>query len=325
MPNTKRILITGAFGNLGILAAKQALAQGYSVRCFDVPTVKNRRLATVMQKDKPNLELVWGDIRQLDQHPNLLKGCQAVIHLASVLPPLTETNPDLAAQINVHGTQQLLQLAEQQQSLSSFIYASSVTVFGPPRQTPSVKNVHDATQASDQYTHHKLQCETLIQSSSLPWTILRVGVAVDSRTTQTDWQTLQRLLRVHPDNALEYVHPNDVAVALCNALRQPQARQRVLLIGGGPSCRVTQQIFLNAALNGCGLTLKANSFGNDPYYTHWMDTQESQQLLNYQRHQFSDYQQEMAQAFKHLRYALLPIRPLANWLLNRMVYQLNKN
>ena len=320
-----KVLITGAWGNLGVMCVEQALAAGHEVRCFDLPGKKNRQTAHEFQlQHQQPLEIRWGDISHLPADADLLQGIDAVIHNASVLPPLSENNPALAYQVNVEGTAQLIRLAEKSGTAIPFVFPSSVTVFGKPTVSPSLKTVHDPTCATDHYTNHKLLCEKLLQQSQLNWCILRVGVSVDSRTTKTDLNTLKGLLKVNPDNALEFVHPKDVACAMCNAVTTPPACKKILLIGGGAHCRVTQAQFMNAALNGCGLHLKPASFGDNPYYTHWMDTEESQQLLNYQQHTFSDYQREMAAAMKTIRTAVLPFRPLANWLLNRWVAQLSK-
>ena len=40
-----KLLITGAFGNLGLMCVKQALELGYSLRCFDIETSATRKLS----------------------------------------------------------------------------------------------------------------------------------------------------------------------------------------------------------------------------------------------------------------------------------------
>lgn len=40
-----KVLLTGAFGNLGTHTLRELLAQGHTVRCFDVATEANRRQA----------------------------------------------------------------------------------------------------------------------------------------------------------------------------------------------------------------------------------------------------------------------------------------
>ncbi|MCG8313166.1 MAG: NAD(P)-dependent oxidoreductase [Pseudomonadales bacterium] len=314
-----KILITGALGNLGILCIEESLARGYDVRCLDLDNPQNQRTARKLQhRYGSRIAFAWGDISQIALHTNLLANIEAIFHNACILPPGTEFRPDLAFAVNVDGTRQLIRLAEQQAQKVRFVYPSSVTVFGPRSSHNKAMGCEDPTIASDHYTQHKLLCESSLKASNLDWVIFRVGVSVDSRTTKTDLATLKQLLRTDPDNRLEYVHPKDVAFAMCAALTHQDVVHRTLLIGGGKHCQITQREFLNAALGGCGLHLGKHSFGNAPYYTHWMDTDESQQLLNYQHHTFAHYRQEMADTFKTTRRLLAPIRPLANWFLNRV-------
>ena len=53
-----RILLTGAFGNIGAHTLPQLLADGHTVRCFDVVSATNRRL-TARWWDQ--VEVVWGE------------------------------------------------------------------------------------------------------------------------------------------------------------------------------------------------------------------------------------------------------------------------
>jgi hypothetical protein len=46
-----------------------------------------------------------------------------------------------------------------------------------------------------------------------------------------------------------------------------------------------------------------------------MDSAEAQELLEFQRHTFEDYEQEMAQKMRLIRIGIWPLRPLLNRLL----------
>lgn len=311
-----KILITGAFGNLGLMCVDRALALGYDVRCFDIGSKKNQEIA---QRYGDRIETFFGDIRDTYRMKHVVKGVVGIIHNASVLPPLTELDPSFAKDVNVEGTRSLIVCAEAENRLMRFIFPSSVTVFGLPSFNEAPRTVLDSVEPTDQYTHHKLICETMLKESQLEWCVLRVGVSVDSRTLRTDWATFKKLLQVHADNPLEYVHPKDVAFAMCQALTAKEASKKVLLIGGGKDCQVTQKQFLGAAMNACGLTLESDSFGQDAFYTHWMNTEESQRILQYQTHYFSDYINEMQVALKKVRILLTPFRPIVNKVFNAVM------
>ena len=80
-----KLLITGAFGNLGMMCVRQSLAMGYAVRCFDVDNPATRERAAEFSG---KVETVFGDIRDKAQLENLVAGVDAIIHNASLLPPL---------------------------------------------------------------------------------------------------------------------------------------------------------------------------------------------------------------------------------------------
>jgi len=307
-----RVLITGAFGNLGLMCVEQALALGHDVRCFDIFSAKNKKIAKGYGR---RVETVFGDIRDEEIVKRALSGVEAVIHNASLLPPLTETNVEFSREVNVAGTGRLIKLAGAEKVSMRFVFPSSVTVFGLPSIDEPARTIEDAIKPSDNYTSHKITCEEMLADSQLEWCVLRVGVSVDSRTLRTDYSTFKKLLQVRADNPLEYVHPKDVAFAMCQALVEKEAARKILLIGGGSDCQVTQYQFLGCAINACGLTLNPTIFGQEYFYTHWMNTEESERILRYQTVGFSDYEQEMKHRLRYIRWLLTPIRPVANKIL----------
>ena len=307
-----KVLLTGAFGNLGLLCAEQLLADGHRLRCTDIDGPAQRELAA---RFNTRCEVQLGNICDHDRLPSLLEGVDAVIHLASLLPPNTDKQPALAQAINVDATQALIDLATRQPTPPLFIFPSSLTVFGPSQRENPLRRVNDPVAISDNYTRHKLAIENALRQSTLPWIIMRVGVSVDARTTRTEREVLRQLLGVHPDTPMEYIHPRDVACAMSRALQTPEAQGKVLLLGGGKRCQISHHQFMNAAFTALGLPQSAKIHGNDNYYTHWLDTDESQTLLQFQQHSFDDYQRELAEKFARLRRWTLPLRPLLKPLL----------
>lgn len=312
----KRVLITGAFGNLGLMCVRQALQMGYVVRCFDLENKRSQRIARQLSGQ---IETILGDIRDSEVQREIVKDVDAIIHNASLLPPVTENNPELAWGINVEACKSLIQCAGQSGKRPVFIFPSSVTVFGMPEPGESPRTINDSVMATDNYTHHKLAVEAALRDSNLSWVILRVGVAVDARTLSTDRKTFRQLIDVCAENPLEYVHPRDVAYAMCKAVSTAGAIHKTLLIGGGKSCQVTQRAFVNIAFESLGLPLPLSVHGGDRFYTHWMDTAEAQRLLGFQRHGIADYQQEMAAKLKPIRTLIWPLRWLFRPLLPRII------
>ena len=313
-----KILITGAFGNLGLMCIEQALALNYDVVAFDLKTLKNEKTAEKF----PTITPVFGDICDAELLSVLLDGVDAIIHNASVLPPLTENNPALAEKINIDACKTLIQYAEKSACPPVFIFPSSVTVFGLPESPYALKNADDNIIATDNYTRHKITIEKYLQQCSLPWVILRIGVSVDARTLKTDRATFKSLLQIRADNPLEYIHPKDVALAMCQAAVKTQARGKILLLGGGPSCQITQRAFISTAFSALGLHLPESIHGQNSFYTHHMNTVQSQQILQFQQHTFADYIIDMQKTLNPLKNLLWPLRWIINPLLGPLLRRL---
>lgn len=315
MTASNTVLVTGAFGNLGQMVLQSLKQRGFRVLAMDLDNPRNRKLASTLTCYD---EIVWGDLRTVDFKP-ALQGCVAVIHLGAVLPPVTENAPALAHDINVNATLRLIADIETRVNKPLLVYPSSVTLFGCPEPPQTLMRATDPVTPTDNYTRHKLAVEQALAASSIPWAVLRVGVSVDSRTLGADLSMMRKLFAVSPDNPLEYVHPVDVATAMVNTINNPRAEGKIFLIGGGESCRITQHQFLSAALDALGVSLPRSMLGTDRYYTSWMDTAESNDILQFQQHTFADYQADMRQRLRFLRPFLKPLAPLVLWIMQKLL------
>lgn len=307
-----KVSITGAFGNLGIMCVNKAIELGHDVTCFDLNTAQNRKQARKFS----NIKTVLGDIRDTSILKAVVEGADAIIHNASVLPPVTDNCPELACSINVDACKALIDIAGESAKNPVFVFPSSVTVFGKPENNTSLKQSCDPVSPTDRYTQHKVMIEEYLKASSLNWVVLRVGVSVDARTLTTDKKTLISLLSIKPDNPMEYVHPKDVALAMCNALNAPKANNKVLLIGGGSDCQISHYQFMSTAFQAFGLDLRLSVLGKGSFYTHWMDTDEANRILKFQQHTFSDYKKEMHRKMRFVRPFIFCLSFIVNPLMN---------
>ena len=307
------VLVTGAFGNLGRRVLAELTARGHRVAAMDLDTPANRKGAA--QAKGAFDQVIWGDIRQVDW-PAALRDVRAVIHLAAILPPLTDRAPDLAKAVNLDATLALIAALEAQAEPALLVFPSSVTVFGYPTGT-ALKQVTDAPKPSDAYTQHKVAVEERLAKSAIPWVVLRIGVSIDGHIPKTEKNMTQRMFATAPDSPVEYVHPADVALAAVNAIDNPAALRSIWLIGGGPSCRVTQYDLLAAPLQAMGVDLPRTMLGDGAFYTHWMDTAHSERVLRFQRHSFDDFRKELRSTIGRWRPIARPLAPLIRWGLAR--------
>ena len=312
-----KVLLTGAFGNLGSLVLKTLLQHGYSVIAFDLRSSSNLRVAKSFTHS-PNAVVHWGDIRDQAQVRYLVQQVDAVIHLAAIIVPFSESNPALAYEVNVLGTRYIVDTIQAMERKPLMAYCSSFAVFGPQGQPPP-RTLNETPIATDHYSQHKIACEDMVKRMQSPWIILRLGGMADSRMRHRGLDQAKYALSMAATNRFEYIHPQDAATAFVNSLTQTAAHNKIHLIGGGPGCQVTHKDVLNAALGAIGITLSESDFGESALYADWADTSESQRLLQFQHHSFESFRRENLEAFRFIRPFVQPLAPLIKRLLKLSV------
>ena len=109
---------------------------------------------------------------------------------------------------------------------------------------------------------------------------------------------------------MQFLHPRDAGLALANAVTSDEIWGKALLLGSGPESQIYYRDFVNALMQAMGVgRLPDEAFSTKPYYTVWMDTSESQRLLDYQRHTFADFAREMPSLIGYRRHWVRLLRP----------------
>jgi UDP-glucose 4-epimerase len=301
-----KLLLTGALGNVGSHTLPELLRRGHEVRCLVRSTPANRRRAKALTGGSARAEIVWGDLTDPDAVHRAAEGTEVVIHLAAVIPPLSEEDPAFAERINVGGTANII--AASLAASAKLIFSSTLDVHGHTPGLGRLRQVDDPLIATDAYSGHKIEAERLIRASGLTFAIFRLA----------DVPVLA-LRKAHPimfsiglHNRIESVHADDAGLALANALETPAIWGRTFFIGGGASCQLTYGDYLTRLLAAMGLRpLPDNAFSTNDYATDWLDTTESEALLHYQRHSFDDIAQAIAATLGWRRHLLPLAAPVA--------------
>jgi len=266
------------------------------------------------------VETVWGDIRSPDSIGACVAGCDAIIHNAGVLAPASEKHPELAHAVNVGGTKNLLDAMRRQPQPPVIVFASSLSVCGPRVPGGPPLNSADPAVGTDNYTSNKAECEQLLAESGLPYVIFRIGVSVGVNAAAGDLSpdVFRVLFSIDPRTRLEWVHPEDVALAQVRAIQAPDALGRILMIGAGESGRLTFAEFYGAMFDATGVgRFPPEAYGIGAYYCDWLDTAESQALLRYQRHSFGQFIEQLRRASRFTRLLVRPFSPLIRWFMLR--------
>ena len=303
-----RVLLTGAFGNVGSQALEALLAAGHQVTCFDLGNRANRRAA---RRYGARIRAVWGDLRSPEDVSAAVRDQDVVVHLAFIIPKLSatgvesESRPDWAREINVGGTRNLIEAMQTQPNPPRLLFSSSYHIYGRTQHLPPPRCADDPLQPTEHYARHKVECERMIRASGLEWLIFRFA-AVLPLGLRPD----TGMFDVPLENRMEYVHVRDVAAAIATAVGREDVWGRVLLIGGGPRCQYRFGEIAERLLGVMGVgMLPEEAFSRVPFCTDWMDTTESQGLLQYQQHDLEDYAQEMRRELGALRLVIRATRP----------------
>jgi nucleoside-diphosphate-sugar epimerase len=129
----KRYLITGGAGFIGSHLVEELVRRGEEVRVLDnFLTGKRENLQPFLK----SLELIEGDIRDLDTCRRAADGVDFVLHQAA-LPsvPRSIEDPRLSHDINVTGTVNVL-LASKDAGVRRVVFASSSSVYGDDPNLP---------------------------------------------------------------------------------------------------------------------------------------------------------------------------------------------
>lgn len=310
---TQTILVTGALGNIGSFATQELLSRGKRVIAFEKDSPVTRKQAKRLQH--PNLRVHWGDITRADSVRDAMQEADGVVHLAGIFPPLSESNPALSHAVNVEGTRHILD-AMDATGTGRLVFASSIAVYGKQQgKIPPPLKVTDPVAPDDHYGEHKAEGERMISASGTDWTLLRVSACPPANVKSMTSFKEAPIFDNHPDSRMEVIHPADAGLAFANAIDREQSIGKILLLGGGEKNRLTTQQMFNIMAASMGLPpLPREAFqitDNIDFHGDWLDTEESQQLLEFQRYSAEQLYQDFRQSLGIARYGLFAMKPFA--------------
>lgn len=143
----KSILLTGGAGFIGSHLTERLLQKGWQITCIDNfdsfynPERKRRNVHAFLSH--PHYRLLEADIRDIETLKTQGAGFyDAIVHIAAragVRPSILD--PMLYQQVNVQGTQNMLELAKEW-GVKQFVFASSSSVYGINPKVPWSEEDH---------------------------------------------------------------------------------------------------------------------------------------------------------------------------------------
>jgi nucleoside-diphosphate-sugar epimerase len=266
------VLITGGAGSVGRILVSRLRQDQRTVRVFDLPTMNYAGLEGV-----DGIEVIKGDITDVDTVRRAVDGVEAVIHLAALLPPASERDRAKTFAVNVDGTSHIVRALESLAPQARLVFSSSVSTYGDTTQEPPPVRVGHVQRAIDVYAESKIVGEQVLHDSRATWVILRIaGIAVPA------FQEPPAVWPFMPDQRLELVHRNDVVTAIHQASTAPAVPGQVFNIAGGATWQLTGREYVGRLYDLLGVSPEEARFRTSPGWVDWYDTQASQQLLSYQ-------------------------------------------
>ena len=221
-----RILITGGAGFIGSAFAQLAITKGYQVTVLDNLSRSSDSEFEALRAI--GVDCILGDIRNEETVSHAMKDCSYVVHFAAqVSVPESIQNPDETIDINVNGTQILVNESKKG-SIRKFVLASSAAVYGNNNSLPHKEA--EIGEALSPYAKSKLKNEEQIkdlnsidcQTFALRFfNVYGLNKSIKSRSSAVIPSFIEQMLRrknpvVFGDGkqSRDFVHIDDV----CNAI-----------------------------------------------------------------------------------------------------------
>lgn len=129
MHMTKKVLITGGTGFLGVHLARKFLKEKYVVTLFDLAELDAEDLIG-------KVKVVLGDIRDSKIINKALIGQDYIVHAAAALP--IQVDKKVIFSVNIDGTRNILSSALKNK-IKRLVFISSTAVYGVPKHLPETE------------------------------------------------------------------------------------------------------------------------------------------------------------------------------------------
>jgi nucleoside-diphosphate-sugar epimerase len=288
MKNKTRILLTGASGTVGYEVLKQLYQQRdkFEITVFGT---RSKRSLKHLSPFKDGIQIVYGNISSYEDVKAACSDKDFVIHLAAIIPPLADEEPELAFKVNTTGTENLVRNLEILSPDAFFLYSSSISVYGDRLKTPMIK-VGDPliTSEGDEYAKTKIKAEQIIRDSKLNWSIFRLTAIMGNHK-------ISKLMFHMPlETSMEIATPEDSARAFVLAVEnQAQISKKIFNLSGGESCRTTYRELLSDSFEIFGLgklNFPDKTFAEKNFHCgFYEDGDDLENILHFRKDTLQDY------------------------------------
>ncbi len=299
MMKNSKILVTGADGFIGSHLTESLIRQGYDVRAFVYYNSFNSWgwLDSSPSDIKKGLDVFSGDIRDPHGVREAMKGCDTVLHLASLIAiPYSYHSPDTYVDTNIKGTLNVLQAAREL-GVSKVVHTSTSEVYGTALYVPI--NESHPLQGQSPYSASKIGADQLAlsfyRSFETPVAIIRpfntYGPRQSARaviptiiTQLASGKEKIKLGALSPTRDFNYVQ--DTVRGFISIMNSEKAIGEVINIGSNYEISIGETAEVIAEVMGKKVEIETDEIrlrpGKSEVERLWADNQKAKQLLGWQ-------------------------------------------
>jgi len=323
-----KILITGAFGNIGKAVLEESYKRGHEIIVFEVENKKTHKNArNYRQKIKT---VLFGDIQNFEDIKKAVRNCDAVIHLAAIIPPISKKCRELTMDVNYGGTINLINAIKETKRNIPFIFTSSASVMGPTQLQNKLVDRHDPMIITGNYEESKIKSETFLKKNADNYLIFRLAGVLPNFSVLSfmgAFPLMEEIFDMHPDMRLEMIMAEDVATALVTGLEKLKSgvakKNQAYILGGGEKngWQLRGREFISRLFGSLSLPVPDQKYFTqdiNKYHLDWYDTKEAQQEFNFQDHSIDYFFKQIKKTFRVFKLFILLFRKIIMMKILRM-------
>jgi NAD dependent epimerase/dehydratase len=294
-----KILVTGADGFIGSHLTEELVRQGYDVKAFVYYNSFNSWgwLDTSPESIKKELEVFAGDIRDPHGVKEAMKGCDVVLHLASLIAiPYSYHSPDTYVDTNIKGTLNVLQAAREL-DIQKVVHTSTSEVYGTAQYVPIDEN--HPLQGQSPYSASKIGADQMAtafyRSFNTPVAIIRpfntYGPRQSARavipTIITQIASGKRKIKLgslHPTRDFNYI--KDTVNGFISVMTHDESIGEVINIGSNFEVSIGETAKLIAEIMGVDIEIETDDVRIRPKKSEverlWADNSKAKALLGWE-------------------------------------------
>lgn len=256
--NPKVVFVTGGTGTMGQETIKQLLSRAPRFKVRMLARRSDKNYAVAKKLAHPFLEVIWGDMTDLDCIRRCVTGADAVLHIGAMVSPAADKYPEQTLRTNIGSTLSIIKCIKEQPNADDikFVYVGTVAETGDRQYPIHMGRCGDPINPSihDYYAISKCFSEFSVFESGLKhWVSIRQTGQHPCAEGAGDEPII---FHQPPNNVLEWSTSIESGICMANCCEDwvPESFWRKAYnLSSGKEWRLTTWEFSNWNLAGLGL------------------------------------------------------------------------